>query len=74
MFSSKKLTEGDLKRLRSGKVTLKDGVFFYRDFKTFNKNKKIAHFKEGDYNIIMMNSYFDKVKSLKYFLEEKNED
>ena len=42
--------------------------------KHFNKNKKIAHFREGDYNIIMMNSYFDKVKSLKYFLEDKNED
>ena len=74
LFSSKKLTEGDLKRLRSGKLALKDGVCFYRDFKTFNKNKKIAHFREGEYNIIMMNSYFDKVKSLKYFLEEKNED
>ena len=74
LFSSKKLTEGDLKRLRSGKVALKDGVSFYRDFKTFNKNKKTAHFREGDYNIIMMNSYFDKVKSLKYFLEEKHED
>ena len=74
LFSSKKLTEGDLKRLRSGKVVLKKGVSFYRDFKTFNKNKKIVHLREGDYNIIMMNSYFDKVKSLKYFLEEKNED
>ena len=74
LFSSKKLTEGDLKRLRSGKLALKDGVSFYRDFKTFNKNKKIAHFGEGDYNIIMMNSYFDKISSLKYFLEEKHED
>ena len=74
LFSSKKLTEGDLKRLRSGKLALKDGVSFYRDFKTFNKNKKIAHLREGDYNIIMMNSYFDKVSSLKYFLEEKHED
>ena len=74
LFSSKKLTEGDLKRLRSGKVALKDGVSFYRDFKTFNKNKKTAYFREGEYNIIMMNSYFDKVKSLKYFLEEKHED
>ena len=74
LFSSKKLTEGDLKRLRSGKLALKDGVSFYRDFQAVNKNKKIAHFREGDYNIIMMDSYFDKVKSLKYFLEEKNED
>ena len=74
LFSSKKLTEGDLKRLRSGKLALKNGVSFYRDFRSFSKNKKIAHFKEGDYNIIMMNSYFDKVRSLKYFLEEKNED
>lgn len=74
LFSSKKLTEGDLKRLRSGKLALKNGVSFYRDFKTFNKSKKIAHFREGDYNLIMMNSYFDKVKSLKYFLEEKDED
>ena len=74
LFSSKKLTEGDLKRLRSGKLALKDGVSFYRDFKTFNKNKKIAHFGEGDYNIVMMNSYFDKISSLKYFLEEKHED
>lgn len=74
LFSSKKLSEGDLKRLRSGKLALKKGVSFYRDFKTFNKNKKIAHLREGDYNIIMMNSYFDKVSSLKYFLEEKHED
>lgn len=74
LFSSKKLTEGDLKRLGSGKLSLKDGVSFYRDFQAFSKNKKIAHFKEGDYNVIMMSSYFDKVRSLKYFLEEKNED
>ena len=74
LFSSKKLTDGDLKRLRSGKLALKNGVSFYRDFQAFNKNKKIAHFKEGDYNIIIMNSYFDKVRSLKYFLEEKDED
>ena len=74
LFSSKKLTEGDLKRLRSGKLALKDGVSFYRDFKAFNKNKKIAHFKEGDYNIIMMDSYFDKVKSLKYFLKENPDE
>lgn len=74
LFSSKKLSEGDLKRLRSGKLALKKGVSFYRDFRVFNKSKKTAHFKEGDYNIIMMNSYFDKVGSLKYFLEEKHED
>ena len=74
LFSSKKLTEGDLKRLRSGKLVLKNGVSFYRDFQTFSKSKKTAHFREGEYNIIMMNSYFDKVKSLKYFLEEKHED
>lgn len=74
MFSSKKLTEGDLKRLRSGKLTLKDGVSFYRDFKTFGRNKGIAHLKEGDYNIIIMNSYFDKVRALKYFLKENPDE
>lgn len=74
MFSSKKLTEGDLKRLRSGKLALKDGVSFYRDFKTANKNKKVVHFETGNYNIITMNSYFDKVKSLKYFLQERSDE
>ena len=72
--ASKKLTEGDLKRLRSGKLALKDGVSFYRDFKTANKNKKVVHFETGNYNIITMNSYFDKVRSLKYFLQERSDE
>lgn len=74
MFSCKKLTEGDLKRLRSGKLDLKDGVSFYKDFKAVNKDKKAVHFEAGDYNISIMNSYFDKVKSLKYFLQERSDE
>ena len=75
LFSSKKLTEGDLKRLRSGKLALKDGVCFYRDFKSIKeRNKGTVHFEAGDYNLVLMNSFFDKVKSLKYFLKEKPDE
>ena len=75
LFSSKRLTEADLKRLRSGKLALKDGVCFYRDFKAIkDKDKGTVHFDSGDYHVVLMKSFFDKVKSLKYFLKEKSDE
>lgn len=74
MFTCKKLTEGDLKRLRSGKLDLKDGVSFYKDFKAVNKDKEGVHFEAGDYNISIMRSYFDKIRALKYFFKERSDE
>lgn len=73
LFTSKKLTEGDLKRLRSGKATVKDGVCFYNDFVAVKKSDKTATFKDGVYNIVITEAFFDKIKSLKYFLKDCQE-
>ena len=74
LFTSKKLTEGDLKRLRSGKVSVKDGVYFYNDFVAVKKRDKTATFKDGVYNIVITEAFFDKINSLKYFLKNCEEE
>lgn len=74
LFTSKKLTEGDLKRLRSGKVNVKDGVCFYNDFIAVKKSDKTATFKDGVYSIVITETFFDKINSLKYFLKNCEEE
>ena len=72
LFSCKKLTEGDLKRIRSGKEDFKEGATLYNNF-VIQKRKKddLFHFKDKDYHIVLMNTVFDKVKALKVFLKSK---
>lgn len=70
-FSCKKLTEGDLKRIKSGKETFKDGAYLYNNL-VIQKRKAddVFHFEEGDYHIVVMNGIYDKVKALKMFLKD----
>lgn len=75
LFSCKKLTKEDLKRIRKGNLKFKKGVHFYNEFISMKKDKGVATTKEGSYNIIIMKSFFDKIKSLDYFLKgESDED
>lgn len=72
LFSCKKLTEGDLKRIKSGKEKFKEGTFLYNNLiLQKRKSNEIFHFKEGDYHIVMMNGIYDKVKALKIFLKDE---
>lgn len=72
-FSCKKLTEGDLKRIRSGKEEFKEGAFLYNNLVIQKrKSDEVFHFKEGDYHIVVMNGIFDKVKALKIFIKDKD--
>ena len=73
LFSCKKLTEGDLKRIRSGKEEFKEGATLYNNF-VIQKRKKddLFHFKNKDYHLVIINSVFDKVNALKVFLKNKD--
>lgn len=72
-FSCKKLTEGDLKRIRSGKEKFKEGALLYNNLIIQKrKSKGIFHFREGDYHVVVMNGIFDKVKTLKMFLKDND--
>lgn len=69
-FSYKKLTEGDLKRIKSKKDTFKEGATLYNNLIVQKRKKEsIVHFKDKDYHLIIVNSVFDKVKALKPFLK-----
>lgn len=69
-FSYKKLTEGDLKRIKSGKETFKEGATLYNNLIVQKRKKEsIIHFKDKDYHIVIVNSVLDKVKALKPFLK-----
>lgn len=71
-FSYKKLTEGDLKRIRSGKETFKEGATLYNNLIVQKrKEESIIHFKDKDYHLVIVNSVLDKVKALKPFLKRK---
>ena len=70
MFSLKKLTDGDLKRLRSGKLKLKDGVCIYNELVPIKKKSKFVNIEGGEYKVMITDSFFDRVQSLKYFLKE----
>ena len=71
-FSYKKLTEGDLKRIRSGKETFKEGATLYNNLIVQKRKKEsIIHFKDKDYHLVIVNSVLDKVKALKPFLKRK---
>ena len=74
MFSLKKLTDGDLKRLRSGKLKLKDGVYLYNELVPIRKRVRSVAIEGGEYQVMITDSFFDKVRSLKYFLKESNNE
>lgn len=69
-FSYKKLTEGDIKRIKSGKETFKEGATLYNNLIVQKRKKEsIIHFKDKDYHLVIVNSVLDKVKALKPFLK-----
>ena len=74
MFSLKKLTDGDLKRLRSGKLKLKDGVYIYNELVPIKKKSKFVNIEGGEYKVMITDSFFDRVQSLKYFLKESDHE